>query len=308
MKTISLLSAILVLPAASLLAQGQSEIEMLRTRMDAQDRRISQLENAVIRLGGSPIQKAPAPAAASKTSKTSSSTSMTTEYVVAKGDTLTRIASLHKSSVAAIKKENALKSDGLRIGQKLRIPSAAAVKKQVFSKSETQKAVASTPAPTPKSKPAPKSVIAASDSAKYKVVAGDTFYGIARRYSMSESTLQAANPKAVPTRLQIGQILLVSKDVKPAPVKKSSQVAKKTPVKKASAKSPSTSKSSSQVTTKSSSKTAIRTITVHEQMTYGAFANKYGASTSQLNSLNGLNLSKSTILAKGSELYVPKQY
>ena len=53
-------------------------------------------------------------------------------------------------------------------------------------------------------------------------------------------------------------------------------------------------------------KTEIRTITVHQQMTYGAFATEHGASTTQLNSLNGLNLSKSTLLAKGSELYVPQ--
>ena len=49
----------------------------------------------------------------------------------------------------------------------------------------------------------------------------------------------------------------------------------------------------------------IRTITVHKQITYGQFANQYGASTGQLNELNGLSLSKNTMLAIGSELYVP---
>jgi len=299
MKTIFLLLAILVLPAASLLAQGQSEVEVLRARIDVQDRRISQLENAVIRLGGAPVQKtaavqksAPAKAVAVvEKSIPIASPSATAEYVVVKGDTLTRIAALHKSTVAAIKKENALKSDGLRIGQKLRIPSssvAAPAEKQVSGKAETPQPVAAKPVEKPER------------GAKYKVVAGDTFYGIARRCDMSEAELQAANPKAVPTRLQVGQILVVSKDVKPAPAKKSTQVAKKAPAKTPVAKS--------STSTKSSSKTAIRTITVHEQMTYGAFANQYGASTSQLNSLNGLNLSKSTMLAKGSELYVPKQY
>ena len=321
MKTISLLSAILVLPAASLLAQGQSEIEILRSRIDVQERRISQLENSLSRLGGAPAQKAASvqkstPAKALPAAKKPvASSSVTSEYVVAQGDTLSRIASRKKSTVAAIKKENSLKSDSLRIGQKLKIPASSVVAKQTTTKPEAKKAVASQPAASSK-----------LNSAHYKVVAGDTFYGIARRYKMSEAALKAANPKAVPTRLQIGQVLSVSKDVTPAPAKKAPAVAKKsTPKKssnstaKASTKSTTAKTSSTKSTTKKSvakapapskspSKTAIRTITVNTQMTYGAFANQHGASTSQLNSLNGLNLSKSTMLAKGSELYVPKQY
>jgi ribosomal protein L7/L12 len=33
----------------------------------------------------------------------------------------------------------------------------------------------------------------------------------------------------------------------------------------------------------------------------------HGTSTAKLNALNGLNLNSSTVLAKGSELYVPAQ-
>lgn len=43
-------------------------------------------------------------------------------YAVAKGDSLGKIASRHGTTVAAIKKRNELKSDTIRIGQKLRIP------------------------------------------------------------------------------------------------------------------------------------------------------------------------------------------
>ena len=50
----------------------------------------------------------------------------------------------------------------------------------------------------------------------------------------------------------------------------------------------------------------VRTITVvEEQITYGQFATRHGASTTQLDELNGLSLSKNTTLTKGSELYVP---
>ena len=70
---------------------------------------------------------------------------------------------------------------------------------------------------------------------------------------------------------------------------------KKTPVKQPA---PSASKAGAQPT--------IRTITVDQQITYGQFASRHGASTTQLNELNGLSLSQNTTLAKGSELYVPK--
>ncbi len=319
MKTVSLLSVVLLLPAASLLAKGQSEIEILRARVDVQERKITQLEKALNRLTGSPVHSTvksthtkAVPVTQKATSAKATSTS-TREYVVAKGDILTRIAYRHHTTVAAIRKENNLKSDGLRIGQKLRIPavstpkSAEAVPRKDSVKSS--KTVATTsPTPSKTSTSSSKTL-----TGKYTVKAGDTFYGIARQYQMNEATLQAANPKAVPTRLQIGQVLVVKPGSKSSPAPKPSTVAKKASAPKASKPKAETSKSSvakSSAPKKSASSTpkpsGFRTITVHQQMTYGAFASRHGASTSQLNSLNGLNLSKSAMLAKGSELYVPQ--
>ena len=42
-------------------------------------------------------------------------------------------------------------------------------------------------------------------------------------------------------------------------------------------------------------------------MTYGEFATKHGTDAERLNALNGLDLTTATVLAKGSELYVPAQ-
>jgi hypothetical protein len=42
-------------------------------------------------------------------------------------------------------------------------------------------------------------------------------------------------------------------------------------------------------------------------MTYGDFAAKHGTDADRLNALNGLDLTNATVLAKGSELYVPAQ-
>jgi LysM repeat protein len=48
-----------------------------------------------------------------------------------------------------------------------------------------------------------------------------------------------------------------------------------------------------------------RPVTIEKEMTYGEFAVKHGTDIQHLNTLNGWDLTKSTVLAKGSELYVP---
>lgn len=305
MKTISLIATVLVLPAASLLAQGTNEMDQLKARLDLQERRISQLESALLRLGGQAGEKvvreqdAGKPEPRREIQDARGKKQDWVEYRVVGGDTLTRIASKHQTTVAAIKRENALKSDALRVGQKLKIPAVEANNQRV------EAAKAAVPA-------------AGGETKKYQVCSGDTFYGIARKYKITEAALQAANPKAVPTRLQIGQWLVIDPaaevSAKRSEVKKTVQKAPaaKPPVAKPPAAKKEVAKSSSSASTVQQGSSVpekpssgIRTITVREQMTYGAFANQHGASTSQLNALNGLNLSKSTLLAKGSELYVP---
>lgn len=285
MKTIALISTMIALPAASLLAQGQSEIDALRSRIDSHERRISLLERELSRLRGSSVAERPARQAASAAG----------EYVVVKGDVLARIARRHHTTVAAIKRANGLKNDNISIGQKLRIPGASAS----AAKHPRAQVVAD-------SKPA-------ASGGKHKVKRGETFYSIARQHKMSVKTLMAANPDVKPTSLRPGQTLSIqpaSRAVasnkraasKPKPkskklaTRKSERVDAPKPAKEVARKAPA----------KKSPEPAIRTITVHKQMTYGQFASKYGASTSQLNALNGLSLNKSTMLAKGSELYVPQ--
>jgi LysM repeat protein len=51
----------------------------------------------------------------------------------------------------------------------------------------------------------------------------------------------------------------------------------------------------------------IHSVKIQGEMTYGEFAAKHGTDTSRLNDLNGLDLTNATVLAKGSELYVPAQ-
>ena len=60
-------------------------------------------------------------------------------------------------------------------------------------------------------------------------------------------------------------------------------------------------------TTKSADKKKTHAVKIDIEMTYSEFAAKHGTDTKRLNDLNGLNLTKSAVLAKGSELYVPGQ-
>jgi hypothetical protein len=46
---------------------------------------------------------------------------------------------------------------------------------------------------------------------------------------------------------------------------------------------------------------------IEVEMTYAEFAAQHGTNVARLNELNGLDLTETTVLAKGSELYVPAQ-
>ena len=58
------------------------------------------------------------------TEKTVSSTQSETIYLVKSGDSLSRIAKAHGTTVKAIKAANSLKSDRIMVGAKLKIPTA----------------------------------------------------------------------------------------------------------------------------------------------------------------------------------------
>ncbi len=98
-------------------------------------------------------------------------------YTVRKGDTLSRIAAQHKVSVTDLKRWNNLSSNALKIGQNLSL--------------------------TANSNP---TVHRAAAATLYKVRAGDSLYGIAKRHKVSLKQLQNWNPK-ISTALKPGQTL-----------------------------------------------------------------------------------------------------
>lgn len=297
MKILVLNSIIVCLSVSTAFGQTQSDVEFLRARADAHERKISQLEQDLSRLKALLAEK-PATAMAANPKQTpkalavAATEPVANSYVVKHGDVLSRIATSHQTSVAAILKENDLPNDRIIVGQKLRIPSIVA-----SATSSTQVG-----APT------------AKNLAKHQVKSGETFYSIARIHNVSMKSLQAANPEVVPTKMYVGQTLRIdgSATASVSNVAKNNQKPQKAAASTApkrtelASREKAPAKESAPSASRAGVEPTMRTITVNQQITYGQFASRHGASTTQLNELNGLSLSKNTTLAKGSELYVPK--
>lgn len=296
MKALPFLASLLVATAAT---EATPELDLLQSRCAEQERQIQQLEQENERLRSllastasrsvvaEVTKSATAPAPAANASSPVSTTKKiqsneAAQVTVRAGDTLGKIARRHGTTPETLAKLNGLKNPSLiRPGQKLRLPVAASA--------------------TPSSEK-PDAVVRGT----HVVKEGDTFYSIAKRYGLSTDALQAANPQAKPTALRPGQTLNLEarKPASPAaaptsePAQESSAAIAKTP-------EPSTPSSSSSEPV--ANKPRIRSIQLTEETTFGAFAAAHGTSTGKLNALNGLSLNPSTVLAKGSELYVPAQ-
>ncbi len=113
-------------------------------------------------------------------------TATSSEYIVKAGDTLSRIASLHKTTVSDIQKLNNLTSYLIFPGQKLKMTS------EIIA---PVKPATTTPAIAP-----------VTSSASYKVVKGDTLSGIAKRHKVSVTQLMNWNNLSSST-IRIGQML-----------------------------------------------------------------------------------------------------
>lgn len=90
----------------------------------ARDEQIRKLSDQIVKLASLPPPAPPAPPVPPPHKKGTQKADFSEyeEYVVVQGATLSAIASAYNVSIADIKKANNLKSDVLRIGQKLRIP------------------------------------------------------------------------------------------------------------------------------------------------------------------------------------------
>jgi LysM repeat protein len=116
-------------------------------------------------------------------------------YVVKSGDSLWKIAHAQKVTVSALKQANNLKSDALKVGQKLTIPTAAP-------------ATASAAAPATTAPVA--AAVASTDSTTTHVVdIGETPVVIAKKYGVKVDDLMKANKITDPRKVLVGQKLTI---------------------------------------------------------------------------------------------------
>lgn len=139
----------------------------------------------------------PAPAAPAPSQPASS---VTTTYTVKSGDTLSKIASLHKTTVSNIQSLNNISGHLIFPGQKLTVSATAATPTVAAPKPPT----AVTPAPAPAPAPAP----TAGTARTYTVVSGDTLTGIAYRNGISVTQLMNWNG-LTSSMIRVGQVLKI---------------------------------------------------------------------------------------------------
>jgi LysM repeat protein len=272
MKT-HLASLVFVLASSGPLMSA-TETERLRALCAEQEMQIRQLEERIAQLTDTPPPSRLAPAAPVET-PVSAPVSEAATYTVKSGDSIERIARQHGTTVSALAKLNGIK-DGAIIhpGQKLKVPGKAAV--------------AATPS-------AP-----AMESRTHTVVTGDTFFKIAMTYGVSVDELIAANPNVNHKALRVGQKIIVNSAV-PAVAKAPAPSLASPPA------TPILNKPAPAPAPVEKPRASDRPLRIDKEITYGEFATKHGTTTRRLDELNGLELDPSTVLAQGSELYIPAQ-
>lgn len=338
-KTCWKLTVLAMLAGAVTAASGMTELETLHVRCGEQQRQIRrlELENAKLRAATTGQTSTAGHEAVSdgiQADTAKSATAGAAGYTVRAGDSIEKIARRHGCSPAKLAANNGLTVESIiRPGQKLKFPDAAAAE--------------AVPAEVPAAAPAARKEAALSylGGKTHQMRQGETFASLSRKYHISIDALIAANPEAKPTALRPGQWVRLSggeshsaaaadKPTAPEAEAPAKPVAQKTtapeaevPVHPAPGKtaaaaepaaapapaavaappppSPASAPAESATAAKPGKKT--RSVTIDGEMTYGEFAAKHGTDTARLNELNGLDLAKATVLAKGSELYVPAQ-
>ncbi len=316
MKPTFLFTSLALLLATPAL-HAKTELETLRALCKEQERQIHQLEDSNAKLRGVEPPARTAAVAKSETAAPAApaASAASGTYTVKAGDSFARIARKVGTTPLALAKTNGLKTSAIiRPGQKLKVPGSVA------------------------SAAKPAAAIARSGAATHKVVQGETFYSISKKHGISTAKLVAANPSINPATLRPGQVVsLVAGASSTTMIANSTpQVADRsaaipaartpaavpnnipvsTPPPRQAAVEAAATPAPAPAPTPAPAEAAapapapegkIQAITIDSEITYGEFASKHGTETSRLNALNGLDLTGATVLAKGSELYVPGQ-
>ena len=200
MKQLALVTAAVV-GSLSQMAPAASETDILRTRCASQNRQITELEKEIDSLHALLAKNNVTPASASTN---------TVSYKVAKGDSLSKIASNHGVSLNALMAaNNGIKPNKLSIGQTVHVPSSTAVAQKTPAAPATTAKAEILPAPIPAATHAeiPKAIVNTKD---YVVQKGDTLYGIARKNNTSVANILEQNQGLNPRKLRPGQSIAIA--------------------------------------------------------------------------------------------------
>ena len=326
------LSMVFAMPEVS----AMTELEALRAKCKEQESQIQRLEEQVGKLrpaGSEPLAaggKSQVIATVPAKSTVPANSAATAGCTVRPGDTFERIARRSRCSATELAKVNGLQlSSIIRPGQKLKLPGSAVAKTNPVPADTAQ---AAAPSQTP------------ALGQTHKIQEGETYSSISRKHKVSVESLIAANPGVRPTELRSGQVIRLSPGENSAtvaplalatPAERSAPLAAAAPpprtavpftpfaTKRPAVPTPSTSanrpaapekapeipaeNASHEETLSPNPEQKIRAVTIKGEMTYGEFAASHGTDTGRLNDLNGLDLTNATVLAKGSELYIPAQ-
>jgi LysM repeat protein len=148
-----------------------------------------------------PAKNSPASPAAGATAgpATSATTSSGGTYTVKQGDTLSKIASRHGTTTAALRAANSISGDMLKIGQVLQLPGNAKT---------PPPATTLPPAATPVV-PATKAAVGSGSATLHTVALGESAESIARKYKISVGELARANNLTDPRKIRVGQRLTI---------------------------------------------------------------------------------------------------
>jgi LysM repeat protein len=230
-------------------------------------------------------------------------------YLVRRGDSWERIAGKFGTQPATLASLNGMKvATMIHPGQKLKVPGSP-------------RAVAVASAPAPKPQPAASTP---TTGRTHEVKQGETFYSIGMKYGVSTASLMEANPTIKPSAMRPGQILHLAGSSATAPAKMAAAPASKptsatappslgttsrttAPVSTHGPSAPSKPVSTAAASPSTPAKMRIKSVMIDGKTTFGEFATRHGTDVRRLNDLNALDLVDTTVLAKGSELYVPAQ-
>lgn len=308
-----------LLASAPLLSAG--EVERLRTLVAEQEMQIQQLELKIAKLTNTPAPDSTTetpvsePLTTAASSKTPSDDNVIPKaencaepaaseppktYTIQPGDNMVSIARKHGTTSAILNELNGLKKDSIiRSGQKLKLPAATTI-------AATETVKTSSPVAEPKPVPAPEPTVTLSETTsstvKHTVASNETFYSIAKTYNVTINALIIKNPSINPAALRVGQVVEI-----PGKPKTTDEAAVPTTQESLTLSSQSNIPVSSQSSTSSQRRGADKPVKITKEITYSDFAKKYNTTPARLDQLNGLRLDPTTILAQGSELYIPEQ-